>query len=77
MTLFAHTVSLTGGGLTEIWTELLCQPVEHIFFLAVAIFANLKHKLVLLDLNETLIIINNIQGLIDIRSVIRHARELR
>ena len=65
MTLFAHTVPLDQG-LPEIWTNLLCKPVDEFFFLAVSIFSHLKHKLVLLDLSETLAMINNITGFLDI-----------
>lgn len=68
MTLFSHTFPLSQ--VVDLWTNLFCEKVEFIFFLVVSILGELKHKLMLLDLNNTLSIINNISGLLDIETVI-------
>lgn len=58
MTLFAHTIAL--DKVVNIWTDLFCERVEFLFYITLAILSQLKNKLLLLDLNSTLSIINNI-----------------
>lgn len=72
MTLFAHTITIEK--VKDIWTDLFCERVEFIFYVSLAILVLLKDKLMLLDFNGTLQIINNIQGLIDIAKVLQKAR---
>eukprot|EP00347_Sterkiella_histriomuscorum_P007206 403349853 len=74
MTLFAHTISI--DKVVNIWTDLFCERVEYLFFINIAILQQIKDKLLLLDLNSTLIMINNIQGLIDVDRVLIKARDL-
>jgi len=72
MTLFAHTVQDPA-----IWTDLFCYPVDQVFFIAVAIFSQLSHKLVMMDLNELLGVIGNIGGLLDVGRMLRESRGFR
>lgn len=58
MTLFAHTIEIEK--VVNIWTDLFCERVEFLFFITIAILSLIKDKLLLLDLNSTLAIINNI-----------------
>jgi len=75
MTLFSHTIPTED--VVNIWTELLCEKVEFLFFITVAILEHLKDKLLLLDFNNTLQIINNISGLIDLKAVLQRAKQLQ
>ncbi|CDW91124.1 tbc domain-containing protein kinase-like protein [Stylonychia lemnae] len=72
MTLFAHSIEIEK--VVNIWTELFCERVEFLFYITLGILKQIKDKLLLLDLNSTLGIINNIQGLIDIDNVLLQAK---
>ena len=71
MTLFAHTLPIPQ--VVQLWTYLFTQKVEFLFFVTISILGQLKQKLLKLDLNGTLQIINNISGLVSIPKVIKRA----
>jgi hypothetical protein len=78
MTLFAHAVplsSLTG----ELWTEIFCQPVDHLVFLALTILGGaFKPKiLVMRDLSEVLSSLKGMNELVEVSEVVREARRMR
>lgn len=68
MTLFAHTLPVKV--VVNIWTDLFCEKAEYLFYITLAILSQLKDKLLLLDLNNTLSMINNISGLIETDQVL-------
>ena len=74
MTLFVHTLPIPQ--VVQLWTYLFTQKVEFIFFITVAILRQLKPTLLMLDLNQTLLLINKISGLISIPETISIALQM-
>jgi TBC domain-containing protein kinase-like protein len=74
MTLFAHTLPL--NQVQQIWTYLFSEKVEFLFFITVAILMQLEPTLLSLDLTQTLGLINNIAGMINIKKLICDANRL-
>ena len=74
MTLFAHTLPIPQ--VVQLWTYLFTQKVEYLFFITVAVLSQLKERLLGMDLNSTLQLINNIAGLVEIPTVIREATHM-
>ena len=58
MTLFSHILPM--DAVLTLWTHLFSHKVEYLFFFSLALLQSLKDKLLLLDLNATLSLINNI-----------------
>ncbi|TNV85028.1 hypothetical protein FGO68_gene2242 [Halteria grandinella] len=78
MTLFAHSVPLIKGQLTQIWTSIFSQQsLEYFFYLAVAIFIHSKPTLLPLDLNDTLQLISHLGSIIDVPQVLEMADRLQ
>jgi len=74
MTLFAHILPL--NQVQQIWTYLFSEKVEFLFFITVAILMQLESTLLSLDLTQTLGLINNIAGMINIKKLVSDANRL-
>mmetsp|Transcript_38038 Transcript_38038/g.46502 ORF Transcript_38038/g.46502 Transcript_38038/m.46502 type:complete len:80 (-) Transcript_38038:778-1017(-) len=74
MTLFAHTLPIPQ--VVQLWTYLFTQKVEFLFFITTAILKQLRDRMVEMDLNATLTVINNIAGLVCIKKLIRDALDM-
>ena len=70
-TLFAYVLSpqlldvFRPETVLRVWDELASRGVNYLFFLAVSMLHDLRDKLLLMDLNETLAFINNVASAID------------
>ena len=74
MTLFAHTLPIPQ--VVQLWTYLFTQKVEFLFFITTAILKQLSDRLIEMDLNATLQVINNIAGLVCIKKLIKDALDM-
>ena len=74
MTLFAHTLPIPQ--VVQLWTYLFTQKVEFLFFITTAILKQLSDRMIEMDLNATLQVINNIAGLVCIKKLIKDALDM-